>query len=220
MKKCLLIAATLSLPLLMATQTSFAAAPSTIINQAKILSNAPTLNPYALKYAVKGYNWARKKTRISKPNILTIIDFSLPSNKKRVWVIDTNTSKTLMNVYTTQGKGSGALYARSFSNQFNTNKTSLGVYKVTNSYHGKHGLSERLQGLENGINDNAFRRTIVVHPAWYASPSFVKQNNRAGRSWGCFAIDPAVSSKFVKITRGGSILFAYAAQEKNDKNLK
>lgn len=192
---------------------------STKINERKILANAPGLNPDALAYAVKGYQWAVKNRHVDKKHILTVVDFTKPSSDKRLWVINLHSSKILMNTLTTQGKNSGVTMATSFSNTNNSKKSSLGVFKTLNDYQGKHGLSMRLKGLEKGINDNAFDRAIVVHPANYATPSFVKKFDRTGRSWGCFAVNPAISKKLVKLTKGGSVIFAYSHQEKADPNL-
>jgi hypothetical protein len=186
------------------------------IDQSKILKNARDLSPTALKFALKGYYWALKKGDVKNPDVLTVIDFSMPSNAKRMWVIDLKTSQVLMNLYTTHGKGSGMTYAKRFSNQRHTDESSLGTYETLNSYRGEHGYSERVKGLEKGINDNAYRRAIVVHPAWYAKSSFIQHEHRAGRSWGCFGIDPSKSSQFVNFTKNGSVIFVYAAPEKSD----
>jgi len=209
---------TLSLFLLCFISFSTFANPVTLpqINQKQILANAPHLNPQALSYAVKAYHWAASKGKVKNPNVLTIVDFNLPSYAKRMWVINLKNSQVLMNIPTTQGKNSGLVYAKHFSNQFNTDESSLGVYETLNSYQGEHGESMRLAGLEPGINNNAYRRDIVIHPAWYATPQFIKKYHRTGRSWGCFAVNPAISKKLVELTKDGSILFAYANQEKND----
>lgn len=190
------------------------------INEQKILANARNLEPQALQYAIKGYQWALEHRQINNPNILTVIDFNLPSDQRRLWVIDLRSSRVLMNEYTTQGKESGSYYARHFSNNFGADATSLGVYKTLNAYLGKHGLSERLEGLEQGINSNAYARAVVIHPAWYASPSFINENHRAGCSWGCFGINPAASERFINLTKNGSVIFAYASQERGDRNLE
>lgn len=196
---------------------SYAYAPD--INPQQILANAHGLDPLALKYAIKGYHWAVAHHEINNPNILTIIDFNLPSDARRVWVLNLASSHVLMNTYTTQGKNSGLYYARHFSNEPGAEETSLGVYKTLNAYDGKHGLSERIAGLEPGLNNNAYNRAVVVHPAEYASAGYVREFHRTGRSWGCFGFDPAVSSKFINITKGGSIIFAYASPEQHDYRL-
>jgi hypothetical protein len=186
------------------------------INEQKIISHASDLNPQALDSAVHAYQWALKNGYVKNPDVLTVIDFTKPSNQKRAWLIDLKNSKVLMNFYTTHGKNSGLDYAKSFSNNFSSDQTSLGVYTTLNAYYGKHGLSERLMGLEKGVNNNALQRSVVVHPADYASEAYVKANGRAGRSWGCFGISPAESSKFVNYTKNGSVIYAYASPEKHN----
>lgn len=189
------------------------------INQRLILENARHLDPQALKYAVNGLRWAMQHGKVNRSDILTVIDFNQPSAAKRLWVINLSTSRVLLNTYTTQGKQSGVFYATRFSNRARSNETSLGVYKTMNAYGGGHGLSLRLQGLERGINDNAYERAIVAHPAWYATEDYVRANHRTGRSWGCFGLDPSLSRKFVELTKNGSIIFAYASPERHDPNL-
>jgi len=212
MKKYFLI-----LILFLPVTLAFAATKNTInINQKQILHNASNLDPSALKYAVKGYEWAAKNGRMKNPDILTIVDFNKPSYRKRLWVIDLKTSKILMNTFTTHGANSGLARSERFSNKVNSHESSLGVYETMNSYHGKYGYSLRLRGLEKGINDNVFKRAIVVHPAWYATQQAIDHYGQAGRSWGCFGLPPNLDKKFVNLTRDGSILFAYAKQERSD----
>lgn len=199
-------------------QSAIAAQPSRIDTQA-ILKAAPKLNPQALQYALRGYHWALAKHQVKNPNILTVIDFTLPSRSKRLWVINLATHKVLLNTFTTQGKHSGVYYAKHFSNKTNSDETCLGVFKTLGAYRGKHGLSLQLKGLEKGINDNAQKRAIVVHPAWYATPAFVKKYGRTGRSWGCFGLNPKISTQFINLTKNGSVIFAYAGQEQKDPNL-
>lgn len=189
------------------------------INQTKILKSAPKLNPKALSYAVKGYNWAEAKGQVKNNKILTIVDFSLPSDQKRLWLVNLNTNKVILNSYTTHGKNSGFKNAIKFSNRDDTEKSSIGVFKIVDPYIGHHGLSLHIKGLEKGINDNAAKRDIVIHPAYYASEKFVKANHRAGRRWGCFALDPSLSKKFINLTKNGSIMVAYAKESNNDPYL-
>ncbi|NNM60444.1 MAG: murein L,D-transpeptidase catalytic domain family protein [Legionellales bacterium] len=186
------------------------------INEKEIISNASQLSAKALHSAIQGYQWALKNGYVKNPDVLTIIDFTKPSNQKRAWLIDLKKSKVLMNFYTTHGKNSGLNYASSFSNSVHSNKTSLGVYTTLNAYYGKHGLSERLMGLENGVNNNALRRTVVIHPADYATEEYVKTHGYTGRSWGCFGISPKESTQYVKYTQNGSVIFAYADEERKD----
>lgn len=188
-------------------------------NTQAILANAPGLNAHVLQVALRGYNYAKAHGDVKNPNLLTVVDFSLPSNANRLWVIDLQTDKTLMNVPVAQGKNSGLVYATQFSNSQNSDESSLGVYETMDAYSGKHGLSLRINGLEQGLNSNALSRAVIIHPAAYVTPQFIKEYGRAGRSWGCFAVDPAVSQQLVNTIKGGSVIFAYANQENSDPNL-
>src|SRR3990167_5622551 len=84
------------------------------------------------------------------------------------------------------------------------------IFPTQNIYDGEHGESLRVNGLEKGINNNALTRAIVIHPASYVTHSFIKQNGYAGRSWGCFAVNPIHADTFIQLIKGGSVLFAYA----------
>lgn len=175
------------------------------------------LSPQALKYAINGYRWAIKHHEVSNPSILTIVNFNEPSYKRRLFVIDLKNDRVLMKMHVAQGKNSGAVYATHFSNQPGSLESSPGIFTTTaNQYDGEHGESLRVNGLEKGINNNVYDRAVVIHPAWYVTPSFIKQNGYAGRSWGCFAVNPAHADKFIRTVKGGSVLFAYATPEKDD----
>lgn len=180
-------------------------------------ANQP-LNPVALKQGLKAYHWAIAQGKVSNKSVLTIVDFTLPSNKRRMYVVDPKSGKVLANLHTAQGKNSGVTYATKFSNKPNSDQSSLGVYVTSTVYNGKHGMSERLIGLEKGLNSNALARAVVIHAANYVTPSFVKAHGRAGRSWGCFALNPARSHELINMVKGGSVLFAYAPEENHDPN--
>lgn len=189
------------------------------IDLAKLIkaTSAKGLKPEALKATLNAYTWALKHDKLG-PNkdTLTVIDFTLPSYKKRMWIINLKQNKVLMKLYTSQGKGSGAVYATRFSDRAQTDESSVGLYVTSNEYSGKHGLSMRLNGLEPGINDAARRRAIVIHAAWYVTPHFVKQHHYVGRSWGCFAVNPSKRSQLFKYIKNGSAIFVYAEPEKHD----
>jgi hypothetical protein len=71
-----------------------------------------------------------------------------------------------------------------------------------------HGHSLELYGLDPGVNDQAFARRIVMHPADYVSAAFrATWGGRVGRSWGCPALDPAVSTDIIDRIQNGSLLF-------------
>lgn len=174
----------------------------------KILANAPELNPDVLKLSLKAYKHARKMG-LDQQGILTIIDYSLPSAKRRLWVINVNSGKVKYHTLVAHGKGSGLTYATNFSNKPNSDASSIGVYLTDKTYSGKHGYSLRLKGLEKGFNDAIYKRAVVMHSAWYVNSNFANQNGRIGRSWGCPALDKKVASKVIDEIKDGSLIFAY-----------
>lgn len=181
-------------------------APNPQIGQ--ILQQAPNLQKNILTLGLAAFNHAKEEGMPVK-DVLTIIDYSKPSFEKRFFVIDLDNSKVLFDTYVAHGKSSGDVYASHFSNQARSDASSLGVYLTGNTYMGKHGYSLRLYGLEKGINDNLYKRTVVIHPAWYVDPSFLQQHGRLGRSWGCPALSEEDSQPIIQTIKDNSIILAY-----------
>jgi hypothetical protein len=158
--------------------------------------------------ALAGYYGLSARQVVKKP-ILTIIDFTKPSYLKRLWVIDMEKQILLFHCLTSHGKNSGEVIAHTFSNEHNSHKSSLGFYVTSNTYHGKHGMSLKLKGIEPGINDQAEARAIVIHSASYVSDSYLKKYGRLGRSFGCPAIPDEIHKQVIKAIANGSCLFIY-----------
>lgn len=146
---------------------------------------------------------------IDHNQILTIIDYSLPSNQKRLWIFDLNDRKLLFHTYVSHGIKSGELLTNYFSNKNNSRSTSIGVYTTNQSYYGRDGLSLRLDGLDRGFNDNASGRSIVMHGGWYVEENFIKKYGRAGRSWGCPAVPLDMTKSIINTIKDKSIFVAY-----------
>jgi hypothetical protein len=158
--------------------------------------------------ALKGY-YALKEKGLIKKNILTLVDFSLSSNTKRLWVIDLATNTILFQSLVAHGRNTGEEFANSFSNAAQSFKSSLGFYATGEIYNGKHGMSLKLDGLEKGINDNARNRGVVIHAANYVSNSFIRNNKRLGRSQGCPALPEELSKDIISVIKDKSCLFIY-----------
>ena len=158
--------------------------------------------------ALKGFYLLKEKGLIQK-NILTLVDFSMSSNTKRLWVIDLTTNTILYNSLVAHGRNTGEEFAQSFSNSEKSFKSSLGFYATGEIYNGKHGMSLKLDGLEKGINDNARSRGVVMHAANYVSNSFIKMNKRLGRSQGCPAIPEQFLKGIISTIKDKSCLFIY-----------
>ncbi|MES2238758.1 MAG: murein L,D-transpeptidase catalytic domain family protein [Bacteroidota bacterium] len=165
-------------------------------------------NIESFKEALIGFYKLKSKGIVSK-NIITLIDFSLSANTKRLWVIDLDSNTILYHSLVAHGRNTGEEYANSFSNAPESFKSSLGFYVTGEIYNGKHGKSLKLDGLEKGINDNARNRAVVVHGADYVSNSFIQNNKRLGRSQGCPAIPLEITDELIHVIQDKSCLFIY-----------
>jgi hypothetical protein len=162
-----------------------------------------------LDLALGAASCAVRSGAVAAPKTLTVIDYSKPSSQERLWVFDLTTRELLYEELVAHGQGTGANVATKFSNTNESHQTSLGLFVTDTTYVGKNGYSLRLDGLDEGYNDNARERAIVMHGAPYVSESFVKANGRLGRSWGCPAVSDAVARELIDRVKGGSLVFAY-----------
>ncbi len=174
-----------------------------------LAASAPDADPKAITQALQASACAVKTLGAKAPKRLALIDFSLPSVERRLWIFDLQTKKLLLSDYVAHGRGSGDNYARSFSNQEGSLQSSLGLFTTSESYVGIHGRSLRLDGLEPGINDQARARAIVVHGAEYVDPQLAITQGRIGRSFGCPALRPSIVNKVIDALQGGQMLYAY-----------
>jgi hypothetical protein len=149
---------------------------------------------------------------------LAVVDFSRPSDERRLWIVDVEAGEAARHLRVTHGSGSGGRWATRFSNREGSHQSSLGLYRGGAPYHGKHGRSLRLDGLEPG-NHAARERAIVVHGASYASDAYVAEHGQLGRSWGCFAVDPGASDAVVDALRGGGLLLAWHPDWREETSL-
>jgi hypothetical protein len=166
------------------------------------------LSKKAFEYAYKGYQQLVEKNLITRPDYLTICDLSQSSKQKRFYLIDILNNKVLLNTYVAHGKNSGGEYARRFSNRPESKQTSLGFYVTRNIYTGEHGISLRVEGLEPGFNDRAYRRAIVIHGANYIG------DGSTGRSYGCPAVPGNECKMIINTIKNGTCLFIYHPEKK------
>ena len=160
--------------------------------------------------AVKGYINLKNAGKLNNAKeILTVCDFNQPSTFERMWIIDLAEKKILFNTFVAHGSGTGEDCATQFSNKENSHQSSLGFYVTTETYDGEHGLSLRLQGMDQGFNDAAFKRDIVVHGAEYVCDNYICDNQRLGRSWGCPAEPVALAEPIINTIKDGTCLFVY-----------
>ncbi|HLZ87125.1 MAG TPA: murein L,D-transpeptidase catalytic domain family protein, partial [Puia sp.] len=155
------------------------------------------LSREAYHRAVLGFLTMQITGLVRNPDVLSIVDFSLPSSQKRLFVIDMLNGRLLFNTFVAHGRNSGALMATRFSNRTNSYMSSLGFYLTGDPFFGSHGYSLRLQGIERGWNDHAFNRRIIMHPADYVSEEHIQQWGYLGRSEGCPAIPEELNAPII-----------------------
>lgn len=172
------------------------------------------LSQRAFEYALKGYVYLTDHHLISKTDVISICDFSQSSRNKRLYVLDLEQKKVLINTYVAHGRRSGSEYARSFSNNMQSHKSSLGFYVTEKTYYGEHGHALKIHGLEKGFNDKASARNIVVHGSDYVGSDFIKMNKFNGRSFGCPAVPSSEIDDVIEAIKDGSCLFIYHPTKK------
>lgn len=174
-----------------------------------------TLDYKVFRFAMIGYYSLRQDGRLKNNNeIISIIDFTLPSTEKRFYTIDLVNKQYVFNTLVSHGRNTGGNKATKFSNKPQSFQTSLGLCTTGKTYVGSKGYSMRLHGEEAGVNDNVFKRAIVMHDAPYVSESWIKKYGRIGRSLGCPAIPKEIAKEVINTIKDGTVLFSYY----NDEN--
>jgi len=170
------------------------------------------LSQDAMLMAIKGQQVLAQRGVLNKDNVVAICDFSQSSKAKRLYIIDTKNYRVLMYTYVAHGRNSGLNYAENFSNRPESLQSSLGFYVTKSTYFGKHGLSLKLSGQENGFNDKAESRAVVIHGADYIGDNRL-QSPYMGRSFGCPAVPQELSAKVIDLLKDGTCLFIYSPNQ-------
>lgn len=170
------------------------------------------------KHAYAGYMKLLSEKKLRNSGLLTVCDYTLSSNKNRLWLIDLKNKRVLLNTYVAHGQGTGEEYARHFSNKEGSHQSSLGFYVTGDTYTGKHGYTLYLHGMDKGYNSAAYERLIVMHGAAYVSDDFIAGTGRLGRSWGCPAVSIDVAEKLIDKIKGGSCLYIFYPDAEYLKN--
>lgn len=169
---------------------------------------APDANPRVIELAVQSAQ-CRIAQSNPQPTKLAVIDYSLPSTERRLWVFDLAQRTLLFHELVAHGRSSGEDRATYFSNEPDSLASSIGLYSTRESYVGRNGYSLRMDGLEPGFNDKAFDRDVVIHGADYVSNDFARLNGRIGRSHGCPAVPTAMARPVIDTLKDGQLLFIY-----------
>jgi L,D-transpeptidase-like protein len=210
MQRLIRLAMIAALPGAPVTRGAAGAAPPARVDRAElaVVAARAGLRPEILGLALRARDRAVAGGLTSRP-ILTVIDYSLASRDRRLWVLDLAHDRVLAHELVAHGRGSGDDHARRFSNRPGSLESSLGMFLTGGVYQGKHGASLRLRGLDPGVNDRAEARAIVMHGAAYVSPDVVARLGRLGRSQGCPALSPAAAVRVIDLIRDGTVLYAY-----------
>jgi hypothetical protein len=178
----------------------------------------PSFDVFRKSYV--GYLNLKAAGKLSDKNILTIIDFRISSTKNRFWSIDLNKKRVLYESLVAHGRNTGDEYAKTFSNEIESNMSSFGFYVTGDTYIGKHGLSLYLDGADEGFNCNARTRAVVMHSAEYVNQAFINQTGRLGRSLGCPAIPVKNHKEVISTLMDRTCLFIYYPNADYEKKSK
>jgi len=151
----------------------------------------------------------------TEDHCLAVVDFSRPAWHRRLALYERNGD--LKGTFLVAHARNSGDYTRatSFSNDPDSNRSSLGLYRILNLYRGDHGLALRLEGLDPGLNDRARERDIVIHGADYVSLGSIVENAISGRgfgvgrSLGCPAVSMEAMPVLVETLQAGDFLFIH-----------
>jgi len=132
------------------------------------LPNSKTNSTRVADHFEKLQSKAREaKTFVQNKNynqrICFLVDMSIPSGQSRFFVYDLKNDSVRNQGLVTHGRcNENWLEGRKYGNTVGCGCTSLGKYRIGNSYNGRFGLAFKLYGLDK-TNDKAFERFVVLH---------------------------------------------------------
>ena len=170
---------------------------------------APKIRPDVIEEAVTAMKCAQSHGVGVDAHRLAIIDYTIPSRKQRMWVVDIEAQKLLFEEHVAHGQGSGPDVPTAFSDRSGSHQTSLGLFLTDATYHGGNGYSLKLHGLSRGFNESAMRRLIVMHGAAYVDPRAALSMGRLGRSWGCPAVRTEIAKPMIDALKHGNFIYAH-----------
>lgn len=141
---------------------------------------------------------------------LALVDFDSHSREPRMHFVDVAGGRIERSWLVSHGSGSDPVATgmlQRFSNQPGSNASSRGAFLTANPYYGKHGLSQRLIGLDP-TNNMALDRAIVLHGAPYVDPALIASQGRIGRSQGCFAVQQGEIETLMAMLGEGRMIYA------------
>ena len=152
----------------------------------------------------------RHSARVGDHSRIGLVDFGLPSSEPRFHLVNVEQGRIEQSWLVAHGNGSDPAATgmlQRFSNRPGSNASSRGAFLVSHTYHGRHGRSQRLIGLDPS-NDEALDRAIVIHGAKYVDPSLIDAQGRIGRSQGCFTVEVDQVDRVIDELGEGRLLYA------------
>jgi hypothetical protein len=174
--------------------TKYKAAVSRLKLQAAILEKYLAKNNYNTEYCF-------------------LVDMSIPSGKKRFFVYNLKKDSVELSAMVTHGYRSYEYNCNDqllFSNTPYSFKTSIGRYKIGQSYYGNFGLAYKLYGLDS-TNNKAYERAIVLHAHKHV-PDTEMFPERIMESTGCPVVSPlflAILNKYIKASKKPMLMWIY-----------
>ncbi|MCO6458453.1 MAG: murein L,D-transpeptidase catalytic domain family protein [Pirellulaceae bacterium] len=177
------------------------------------------VKPDLWESALDGLKKHAQDKRLTKPHILTLVDFRIELDLERMWTIDLRSPTKLVKTRVAHGSGppksKDPVRSPKFSN--GNYRSSVGSYITRFVFVSDVGLDEhkthkigpalKLIGMDK-TNSRAFERGILFHSGWY-------MENRVGRSYGFFVTDWDTNHKLCHLIADGS--FVHAVCRKEDK---
>lgn len=145
---------------------------------------------YVAEQRIKKYNPKRK-------DLVIVVDYRKNILTERLYVLDMVNRKVLISSRVSHAWESGALYVNEYSNRGGSNMTSKGNYITRGTTYGKFGYSMIIDGLDNGINNNAKSRAVIFH-------SDRKMSTKWSR--GCFATPEETNKRIIDMTKNGVLV--------------
>lgn len=187
----------------------FTSTPILADNLAWIRTLAPSIKPVVISEAIFAMKCAQHHGVGTSASRLAMIDYTIPSRKPRLWVVDLENKELLFAEHVAHGEGSGEDIPNAFSDLEGSHQTSLGLFLTDATYEGGNGYSLKLKGLSRGFNESAMQRLIVMHGAPYVDPLAALKKGRLGRSWGCPAVRTEVAIPMIDALKQGQFIYAY-----------
>src|SRR5258708_26548132 len=135
--------------------TKSEAPPSSSSLMRSLLRQAPGLRSEVLRLAMRAANTAGEAGLVTRRNLLTVIDYSLPSSQPRLFVFDLAARKLLFRELVAHGRSSGGDHASFFSNDPGSNASRLRLFVTSHPYVGGNSHPPRPRRLAARVNDLA-----------------------------------------------------------------